>query len=643
MGVPRFFSFLRDQPDFRQALLRDNPGNIDFFYIDGNGLLHTVIGQEFNIEAIRQSGVLVVSQEELIQRRYGVYRRFWDAIIALVQTVRPRRTLGLMIDGVGPQAKINQQRGRRYKSAAARKPESVFDTNSVTPGTEFMFGLDQFIRRELERINGLSEQQRRFDPYARHLPPTIVYSSHLVPGEGEHKIADAMRDTPATGQTAVVHGMDADLIMIFLMRLKQGWKNIYLFRENTLNYQVDTMIDLQVLNRAINTLYTGVAEPIDDFVAVLFLIGNDFLPHFPVFERTHDALSTLIAGYRDFIRDTQTPGLTTGSGINWQQYGAFLQYITDRYYNELLKRWGLNEDALIKFPSLIAQRCIVSSRQVVGITPVCNRTFDVERFKDEWYKWVFSPKDGSSVVQPTPEDINAMLKSYLEGIAWIYHYYRGGVSGVNVSWYYPYHYTPIFSDLAQHILRGPIDWEVNPIYLRSEFVNPLVQLAMVLPPKSLLTVPASIRPLYSEQSEIYDLYPETFLVDNQGKMEEWEEIAILPFPIRDRVIRAVASLGLPPDYMTVYQPQRNYVLTTNIEAAFQVFRGGDRGRGRGGDRGRGRGGDRGRGRGGDRGRGRGRGGSSPQRGRGGRGRGATNTVPVQTEAQRLTAARQALI
>ena len=66
--------------------------------------------------------------------------------------VQPDQLLFIAIDGVAPRAKMNQQRQRRYRKvlaaeAAAKKrgdapaqPPSgaTFDSNCISPGTEFM-------------------------------------------------------------------------------------------------------------------------------------------------------------------------------------------------------------------------------------------------------------------------------------------------------------------------------------------------------------------------------------------------------------------------------------------------------------------------------------------------------------------------
>lgn len=635
MGIPKFFGWLKNQPDFSAAIGRQVPQTVDIFAIDMNALIYNNITKYLTMEVIKQDGVLVISQEELYRRRVEVFRGIFRDVVGLTQVVNPRQSLIIAFDGVAPQAKVNQQRNRRYKAAADRKEDAVFDTNAITPGTDFMVDLDRYITEELEGIRRADESGRSdLNPYARILPPRIVYSSHLVPGEGEHKIADILREVPVTaGRTVVIHGMDADLIMIYLLRLRQGWDNIYLFRNNTLNYQAEVMIDLKLIATALRQIFPRVQDPVDDFVSMMFLVGNDFLPHFPSFERIFDAFNTLIGGYQEFIKQTQTTGITTGTGINWSEFGKFLEYIVTKYDSTLLKLWGENTDNQIKFPSAVAEKCITQSRQIIGTQTRCLRTLDVEMFKKEWYTYVFSPKTGKGVITPTEEDVQSLVKYYLEGLAWVHSYYMNGVSSVNVGWYYPNHYAPLLSDLHPYINRSSTTtWETSPLLGFSDFLTPLEVIVTVMPPRSLSSVPAPLHPLYTQNSPIFDLLPLGFLVDNQGKMEEWESISILPFPNPSRVRLAVTQLNLPPQYLARFTPPvEPYVINRNIAQTFRV----SRGRGRGG---RGEGASyRSRGRGGGSPRGRGESGSYRPRGRGSpsrpRGRGAPprgRGVPAET-------------
>ena len=106
-------------------------------------------------------------------------------VMLYIQYLKPSDLIILAVDGVAPNGKVEQQRMRRYRSAMERD-ESAWDSNRITPGTEFMFQLSDHIERWL-KINRVK------------IGTKTIYSSHMVPGEGEHKIMKLLRDEKFEG------------------------------------------------------------------------------------------------------------------------------------------------------------------------------------------------------------------------------------------------------------------------------------------------------------------------------------------------------------------------------------------------------------------------------------------------------------
>jgi 5'-3' exoribonuclease 1 len=77
--------------------------------------------------------------------------------------IKPKKVFFMAIDGVAPRAKMNQQRARRFRAGKDRKRKleflaaktgrtyqetaaEHFDTNAITPGTQFMANLDEHLK-----------------------------------------------------------------------------------------------------------------------------------------------------------------------------------------------------------------------------------------------------------------------------------------------------------------------------------------------------------------------------------------------------------------------------------------------------------------------------------------------------------------
>ena len=559
MGIPGLFGRWLTK-NAAKSVVNGIPKYCSSLSIDMNGMIHDSRGEVFgetNEKGFKGSpNDIKRIKDELSklpehQLWHRIFSKLEQKILSAVKAFNPKDTLILAVDGIAPGAKIQQQRSRREKSASV--PNSgPFDRNCITPGTEFMINLDTYIRNFLN-ISRLI------------LPPTIIYSSHLEPGEGEHKIMEYYRKGKTSntyhsrkGAAHILHGLDADLIMLGLLSPQN---KIYLSRQ-TVRYS----LDIDILKRELEFL--GIS--VDNFVIAVMLIGNDFLPQCPSLEAMEKSINFLIKTCVEFdlklYREDEI-------GINWKDMIKFIEIIASQESQNL---YDIQR-------RLISEKTLNTNKFLSAATK--GTDFYPNDFRSVWYENEIFPKFSENVELSEVFKILAvnieenqylekstnMFKSFAVTLEWVYLYYKKGTMAVNHDWSYMYFHSPMFSDLFEVLSEkfteikpysetgNGIMWDFKARPDMNVF-NALEQLVSVIPLNSKAILPKELLPLYGIDSIIRDLFPKTFITEKDGKLHDHEAIAIVPFIDRKRIIVAVLTLEISPNIMKKWEGKGDLIL-----------------------------------------------------------------------------------
>lgn len=551
MGIPFLYRWLRDK-EYKGVLRRSVPRNVSSFSLDANGIIHNCAQivyayGEGNNPTRRK--LLETADPNIIEAEF--HKAVAIKLQSIMSQVQPKEILVIAIDGVAPQGKITQQRQRRFRSAMDSSDTTGFSSNAITPGTDFMIRLDNFL-------------QRWIATYRDSLPPKVIYSSHMVPGEGEHKIMDLMRSGEISGDGAhVLYGMDADLIMLSMIA---PLDNISLMRED-----INDVLDINSLKSAIQE-ELKLPTALHDFVVMMFTIGNDFLPHMPSLESLSEAVKILTETY---IKTGVS--LVTDTDLDW---GGVSKFLTNLALEEpaLLKAEAIRD---VKYPSRMLKAASKRTEKIreggvmkIGQKITYETTFDYNVFRGAWYQNALVPKGQNlGLIQQlipgynlgvTMNKVIDMSKQYLTGMAWVYNYYTKGAEAINTEFVYSYHHTPVLSDLSAVLKQmGSVSGYLSkPDQI---VLNPIHQLLSVLPLKSKNLLPEEVRHLMSKDSPISDLYPETVLIERDGKNTEWQGTVLINFVDPSRVIKVVSGIHFSVERENLYSQAQNVIISQDPE------------------------------------------------------------------------------
>ena len=163
-----------------------------------------------------------------------------------------------------------------------------------------------------------------------------------------------------------------------------------------------------------------------------------------------------------------------------------------------------------------------------------------------WKEMYYREKLGLKIGEAPP--LRELRQAYFEGLSWVLQYYYRGVA--SWTWYYPFHYAPMASDLADGLgsLTAEFDYGVP--------FRPFEQLLAVQPPQSSALLPEPFRWLMTApHSPLAAFFPDELKVDFEGKRNDWEGVVLLPFLDEHLLKQCIASV--PASKLTDAQIARN--------------------------------------------------------------------------------------
>ncbi|KNZ57980.1 hypothetical protein VP01_2023g2 [Puccinia sorghi] len=367
-----------------------NPNGIEFdnLYLDMNGIVHPCTHPEGK-KPPETEAEMMIEVFKYTERVVNMVRPRKLLMIA-IDGVAPRAKMNQQRSRrfrAAQEAKVKEQEKQalieEYKQQGKELPEDyktdkkAWDSNAITPGTPFMTLLTESLRYwivyKMNTDKGWSQIQ-------------VILSDASVPGEGEHKIMDFVRrqrTQPSYDPNTkhVIYGLDADLIMLSLATHEPHFK---VLREDVFADQKkgkgcytcgqpghhssqcqgkpkekvdehDTMqkpverkpfifLDVGILREylAVELNIGGLPfqfdleRAIDDWVLLIFFVGNDFLPHLPSLEIREGAIDTLLKIWKTNL--ARMGGFLTDCGtLNLKRIETILEGLASRE-DEIFRR-----------------------------------------------------------------------------------------------------------------------------------------------------------------------------------------------------------------------------------------------------------------------------------------------------------------
>jgi 5'-3' exonuclease len=554
MGVPGLFSYLRkynssdeDYSTIKTKIpIKKNIKNYQevHLYLDFNGGIYQTIKPE-----IKSEQTLITHTLQYLDNLVKLFH-----IPESIEDNTPNRIrkLYIALDGVPPRAKMEQQRMRRFHSKI-RKTEELrlfeqyseygeqckinkhIDTNIITPGTNFMEMLSNRIKTH---INNSQQIYKYID---------VIFTDWRIPGEGEHKILSYLRKNFNIANqehiSNVIYGLDGDLIML---ALASRLDNIYLLREayeyGEYAFQHEgypyLYLDINYLKRAlieeciemISGSYLSSDEInrfIDDYICIMMLLGNDFMPKIKWMTIKQDAYKLLLETYFQLYNGNDS--LDRERGYQFL-YDRETEKINKVFLADFIRILSTNENKLAnQFFKKRRKPYIHMSKEMTEferqkkkmeflplkhtkteidfILPIDNNKklntlinnndeIEIPKWQERYYKLCHN-------IKPSIKNREKIIEAYLHTFLWNIKYYLHGFNSCDWDWYYPYDYSPTLIDIHKYLSTHNITQTIKLSLSSPKPITPLELLTIVLPESNSDLMPLELYKKMAKHRELF--------------------------------------------------------------------------------------------------------------------------------------------
>lgn len=559
MGVPSLYRTLVTNYASIQDVTEER---IEYFFLDFNCLIHHCLKLvDLKNVPLREIDECVINEV----LRYSIH--------IITKVVKPSKLAYIAIDGPVPLAKMDRQRSRRFKktqdTAFAQKTKKkynmdesarYFDSNKITPGTVFMSKLNARIKNYIT-IGGFAQ-------HAKKSAFKVICSDSNVPGEGEHKIFDFIRNSKTTPKICV-YGMDADLIVLS-MCVKRPF--IKLMRESShIDNNTDAEFSYMDIDACKKVLYEDYVSEgmrndlsidsfVDDFTFYSMLGGNDFVHPIAHCKIRNGGLEKLTRVYL-IVFSMLRKNLVVDDQIQYD----FLRHMFERMSDS--EDVGMKKIYCNKPHASNEKLTYEREIEMYEHSEYTNVKNPFHLFyKDEFSKINFY--DNYDAWTKQYDDYffggNAFdgVRQYIQSLVWAKKYYQGEVS----SWVFSntHRVAPLTKTLLEHMDESMLSPEFN--LFRP--LTPLEQLMYVMPAQSHKLLPQCLQDFMTDdESPIKKYYPHKFKLDAVAGCKNIYSEALLPNIRINDIIRIVANVPLSD-----HDVMRNTIIDAYFHKTFTQHR-----------------------------------------------------------------------